>query len=143
MSKKYFKVELFGDPDIQVREILPSDSEETIKNKNRKPFQAQKVAIIKVTYGENVYFVSNETGYCYDGATIPFKVGKGNMKLLIPALYHDIICENKELVGFDRKLSSMIFKELLLQCHVNKITANLMYEAVDLYQHFIKGWNKK
>ena len=143
MSKKYFKVELFGDPDIQVREILPSDDEKTIKNKNRKPFQAQKVAIIKVTYGENVYFVSNETGYCYDGATIPFKVGKGNMKLLIPALYHDIICENKELVGFDRKLSSMIFKELLLQCHVNKITANLMYEAVDLYQHFIKGWNKK
>ena len=79
MSKKYFKVELFGDPDIQVREILPSDSEETIKNKNRKPFQAQKVAIIKITYGDSVYFVSNETGYCYDGATIPFKVGKGNM----------------------------------------------------------------
>ena len=136
-------VEMFGNPDIQVREVLPDDDIETVKDKNRKPFQAQKVAILKVTYGEKTYYISNKTGYCYDGATIPFKIGKGNMKLLIPALWHDIICEDKTLVDYNRKLSSMIFRELLLQCKVNKLTANIMYEAVDLYQHFIQGWNKK
>ena len=118
---------------------MPYDDDETVKEKNRKPFQANKSALIKVIYGEKTYFIANKTGYCYDGATIPFKIGKGNMKLLIPSMFHDIMCEDKSLVDNDRKLSSMIFKELLIQCHLNKLTANIMYEAVDLYQRF-QGW---
>lgn len=142
MSKKCFNVELFGDPDIKVREVLPTDDEKTVKDKNKKPFIAQKVAVIKVTYGDEVYFIANETNFKYDGASIAFKIGKGNMKLLIPALYHDIICEDKSLVDFDRKLSSMIFKELLIQCKVNKVTAQIMYLSVDTYQRFMTGWKK-
>lgn len=120
---------------------MPYDDDETVKEKNRKPFQANKSALIKVIYDEKTYFISNKTGYCYDGATIPFKIGKGNMKLLIPSMFHDIMCEDKTLVDNDRKLSSMIFKELLIQCHVSKLTANIMYEAVDLYQRF-QGWKQ-
>ena len=140
MSKKYFSVELFGDPDIKAREVLPDDDEKTVKNKNKKPFIAQKTALIKVVYGDKIYFISNDTNYCYDGASIPFKIGKGNMKLLIPSMFHDIMCEDKTLVDKNRKLSSMIFKDLLLQCKVNKLTAEIMYLAVDNYQRFMKGW---
>lgn len=140
MSKKYFSVELFGDPDIKVREVMPYDDEKTVKEKNKNPFQANNVAIIKVTYGDKRYIISNPCGLNFDGASIPFKIGKGNMKLLIPALFHDIICIDKSLVDYNRKLSSMIFKELLIQCHVNKLTAEIMYEAVDIYQRFMKGW---
>ena len=140
MSKKYFSVELFGDPDIRVREVLPYDDEDTVKDKNRKPFQANKTALIKVVYDDKVYFISNETNYKYDGASIPFKIGKGNMKLLIPSMFHDIMCEDKILVDKNRKLSSMIFKELLLQCKVNKLTAEIMYLTVDNYQKLMKGW---
>lgn len=100
------------------------------------------MAVIKVTYEDKVYFIANETNFKYDGASIAFKIGKGNMKLLIPALYHDIICEDKSLVDFDRKLSSMIFKELLIQCKVNKVTAQIMYLSVDTYQRFMTGWKK-
>lgn len=142
MSKKYFSVELIGNPCIVVREVLPSDDEKTIKDKNRKPFQANKVANLKVTYGDKTYILSNVTGYTWDGASIPFKIGKGNMKLLIPSMYHDLCCENKGLVDYNRKLSSMIFKELLIQCHVNKLTANIMYESVNIYQMFMNGWKK-
>lgn len=142
MSKKCFSVELFGDPDIKVREVLPTDDEKTVKDKNKKPFVAQKVAVIKVIYGDEVYFIANETNFKYDGASIPFKIGKGNMKLLIPALYHDIICDDKTLVNCNRKLSSMIFRELLIQCKVNKVTAQIMYLAVDSYQRFMTGWKK-
>lgn len=131
---------MFGNPDIRVREVMPFDDIETVKEKNKKPFQAQNVAIIKVTYGEKRHIISNPTGYTYDGASIPFKIGKGNMKLLVPALFHDIICEDKSLVDYDRKLSSMIFKELLIQCKVNTLTATIMYEAVNIYQSFMKGW---
>lgn len=134
------EVSMVGNPEINVREVLPDDDEETIKDKNKKPFQAKKTAILKILYKDKKYLLHNKTNYCYDGATIPFKIGKGNMKLLIPALWHDIICEEKTLIDCDRKLSSIVFKELLLQCKVNKIVAQLMYLAVDNYQKFQKGW---
>ena len=137
--KEKLTVEMFGNPDIQVREVLPDDDIETVKDKNKKPFQAQKVAILKVVYGDKTYHISNKTGYCYDGATIPFKIGKGNMKLLIPALWHDIMCEDKTVIDNNRHLSSLIFKNLLLQCKVSRITAEIMYQSVDLYQRF-QGW---
>ena len=140
MSKKFFSVELTGNPYIVVREVLPSDDDKTVKEKNKKPFMAIKSAVLKVKYGTKEYTIANECGYTYDGASIPFKIGKGNMKLLIPSLYHDIMCENKGIIDFDRKLSSLIFKELLLQCHVNKLTAEIMYESVNIYQCFMRGW---
>lgn len=139
MLKKYFSVELIGNPCIVVREVMPSDDDKTVKEKNKKPFMAIKSAVLKVKYGTKTYTIANESGYKYDGASIPFKIGKGNMKLLIPSLYHDIMCENKAIVDYDRKLSSLIFKELLIQCKVNKLTADIMYRSVDLYQHFM-GW---
>ena len=142
MSKVVFKVELIGNPCILVREVLPYDDESTTKEKNRKPFIALKSAILKVQYGDKKYLLSNKNGYTYDGASIPFKIGKGNMKLLIPSLFHDLICEDKSIIDKDRKLSSLIFKELLIQCNVNKVTAQIMYLAVDSYQRFMTGWKK-
>ena len=133
-------VELLGHPDISVREVLPDDPEEAIKDKNKKPFIAMASALIKVLYKGKTYFIANDSGYCYDGATIPFKIGKGNMKLLIPALFHDIICEDKSKVDYNRYLSSLIFRELLIQCKVNKFTACVMFLAVDTYQRFMRGW---
>ena len=133
-------VELIGHPLISVREVLPDDSPEAVKDKNKKPFIAMASALIKVLYNGKIYYVTNETGYCYDGATIPFKIGKGNMKLLIPALYHDIICEDKSKVDYNRYLSSLIFRELLIQCKVNKIVAYTMFLTVDTYQRFMRGW---
>lgn len=133
-------VQMVGNPCILVREVLPYDDEATAKEKNKKPFMALKSAILKVTYGDKKYILSNKSGYCYDGASIPFKIGKGNMKLLIPSLFHDIMCEDKTLIDKNRNLSSLIFRELLIQCKVNKATAQIMYLAVDNYQKFMKGW---
>ena len=133
---------MIGNPCIYVREVMPHDDDDTIKEKNKRPFVALKSAIIKVVYGDRKYIISNQNGFCYDGASIPFKIGKGNMKLLIPSLFHDVICIDKSLVDFNRKLSSMIFKELLLQCNVNKFTAQIIYLAVDNYQRFMQGWKK-
>lgn len=139
---KLLSVTLYGDPDIKVRDVLPY---EKLEDKNKKPFIAQKTALIKIIYEDKkkkkcIKKVANECNYKYDGASIPFKIGKGNMKLLIPSLYHDIMCEDKSKINFHRNLSSLIFRELLLQCGVNKVMAQLMYLAVDNYQRFMKGW---
>lgn len=138
--KSAFECILYGEPEISVREVLPDDSPEAIKDKNKKPFIAMASAMIKVTYYDKTYYVTNDTGYCFDGATIPFKIGKSNMKLLIPALFHDIICENKYKVGYNRYLSSLIFKDLLIQCKVNKLIAQIMFIAVDTFQRTQRGW---
>ena len=143
--KEFLQVTLIGDPYILVREVLPSDDQATVKDKNRLPFMTQKSALIKVHYinkkgKETKKIISNPTIYKYDGASIPFKIGKGNMKLLIPALFHDLMCEDKSRIDYNRRLSSLIFKNLLLQCKVNKLVAETMFIAVDTYQRFMEGW---
>ena len=143
--KELLDVQLIGCPDIEVRYIMPWDDEETIEDKNRKPFRTRKSALIKVCYidkngNETNKIISNPTVYEYDGASIPFKIGKGNMKLLIPALFHDLMCEDKSRIDFNRNLSSKIFKNLLIQCKVNKFIAEIMYLAVDNFQKLMEGW---
>ena len=145
MSKEYLKVSLIGNPDIEVRFVVPWDSKETVKDKNRMPFKTNKSAIIKVQYidkngRETKKIISNPSEYVYDGATIPFKIGKGNMQLLIPALFHDLMCEDKSRIDFNRRLSSLIFKDLLIQCKVNKIWAYFMFFWVEVFQQRQKGW---
>lgn len=143
--KELLLVQLVGNPEIEVRQVMPDDDDETVKDKNRKPFKTNKSALIKILYRdkegrETKKIISNPSEYIYDGASIPFKIGKGNMKLLIPALYHDLMCEDKSRINFNRRLSSLIFKDLLIQCKVNKIIAQIMFLAVDNYQKFMDGW---
>lgn len=142
---KLLSVKLIGYPDIDCREVLPNTP---LEDKNKKPFQALQAALIIANAKDkegNIkrFIISNESGYVYDGASIPFKIGKGNMRLLIPALYHDIMCEDKRKIGYNRNLSSLIFRELLIQCGVNKVKAQIMYLAVDNWQRLQKGWKNK
>lgn len=143
--KEFLLVQLVGNPEIEVRQVMPYDDDDIAKDKNKRPFKTNKSALIKVLYRdkkgrETKKIISNPTEYIYDGATIPFKIGKGNMKLLIPALFHDLTCDDKSRIDYNRRLSSLIFKDLLLQCKVNKIVAETMFIAVDTYQRFMKGW---
>lgn len=139
---KLISVELIGNPFVGTRAVLPYTP---LEDKNKKPFIAYKAALIIVKYQnkkKNIIkkVISNESGYCYDGASIPLKIGKSDMRLLIPALYHDIMCEDKRKIDYQRNLSSLIFRELLIQCGVNKVLAQIMYLAVDNYQKLIKEW---
>jgi hypothetical protein len=128
-------------PYIHTRAVYPDDPQDVIKDKQKKPFMNGFTVILTVFLKDRQFTITALKGYCYDGATIPFGLGKGNMKLLIPALFHDIMCDKKELVNCDRNLSSLIFKELLLLCEVPKWKANVMYFAVDNFQRLVKGWN--
>lgn len=143
--KEQLLVEMFGNPAIDVREVLPSDSEETRKDKQKFPFIARKKAILKIAYIDSkgeLYTTafSNPVNFKFDGATIPFGIGKGNMKLPIPAMWHDIMCKHKEKINYNRYLSSLVFKELLLQCGVNRAIANFMFFCVDNWQKAQKEW---
>ena len=144
---KIKKLILDKNPIILTRPILPSDSKSEIKEKNSKQFINLYDVLLSVAVEKNnkdiKFSLLANKGYIFDGATIPFNIGKGNMKLLVPALFHDIMCERKDIVYYQRNLSSLIFRELLILCKVNIFKAYFMYIAVDNYQRFCKGWRKR
>ena len=139
---KKLTLKLFGNPDVDIREEELGDSEGIIADKKRYPFLAQKIAVLHVFHGVDKYILHNPQNYKYDGATIPFGLCKGNPKLLTPAMFHDLMCENKEIIGYNRYLSSCVFRELLILFKVNTIIAYIMFLFVDIYQRTQRGWKR-
>lgn len=138
------ELELNQKPIIATQVVYPTDTEFEQKQKLRFPFKLYNNVVLTVKDDDKSYTITAYKGYCYDGATIPFGLGGKDTRLLVPALFHDIICEKKYLVDYNRKLSSDIFYELLLMCGVGKCKAKTMKLAVDLYQKaFIKEWRIK
>ena len=143
MSQDFMlNLKLSCEPRVSVRIVLPSDDKATVKSKKKKQFINKKTCILTVDTGNEQYHIMAHRDYCFDSASIPFGIGKGDTRLFVPALFHDIMCDNKECIGYNRKLSSLIFRELLIMCNVPKWKAQIMYIAVDNYQKFMKGWKK-
>jgi hypothetical protein len=131
---------LRNDPVIQVRAVLPYQK---VEDKNKKQFITTKDTKLTITFADNNKLnISIKAGFEYDGASIPFNIGKGDMRLLIPALFHDYLCEHKQIVNYNRNLSSIIFRELLIACDIDKLIARDMYIAVDNYQKLFVNWEK-
>lgn len=142
-KKEIIRMVLTNDPDIHTRPVLPEDDEKTIKDKQTKMFITGAESQLQIYFSdETITVIYAPKDYSFDGATIPFKIGKGNMKLQIPALFHDIICDTKAIVEYDRALSSEIFYKALLLCHVNKVIASIMFFFVDNFQKLM-DWDNK
>ena len=142
--KEIKELKLSNNPHIHARSVLLNEDKDKIKDKNRKQFITCNATKLTILFDDDTKLVLYAPrGYKFDGATIPFNIGKGNMKLLIPALFHDIMCDNKSFVDYDRNLASRIFKAALISCGVNKATAQVMYLAVETYQKMFGKWRKK
>lgn len=144
-NKNEIQIHSDGEPCVGARTILPMNTEDEIKDIQKKPFINKKNITYFIKYHGEIYTVFIRKGYTWDGATIPFGFrwmlgGKENPQFLIPSCVHDKICENKYLVGHNRKLSSIIFKELLLACGCSKFKAEIMYQAVDNFQKLVREW---
>lgn len=130
------------------RAILPYTTEKEAKKILKKPYINERDVNFYIEHNGYIYDIFIEEGYTWDGASIPFGFrwmlgGKGNPEFLIPSMVHDIMCENKDIVNRNRKLSSLIFYYLLLACKCNKLKAKIMYAAVDNFQKLFGGWNNE
>lgn len=142
-EKEIKTLKLITDPHIHVRSILFDDDEDERKDKNKKQFITCTESWLEIIFTDNtVLTLYAPKGYKFDGATIPFGIGKGNMKLQIPALFHDIMCDDKAIVNYNRNLASEIFKEALIDCGVNRFIAHIMYLAVEAFQKLCCDWRK-
>lgn len=134
------QLKLFGDPDVDIREGVLGDSDEVTEDKRLFPFEAQKIAVLHVIFGERKYVLHNPAPFKYDGATIPFGLCKGDTRLLTPSLFHDLMCRDKSIIGYDRFLSSLVYYKLLRMFKVNLIWASVQFMLVDGFQSTRKGW---
>lgn len=139
------KVEIFFSevPKVCIRYMLPSSSIEEKKSIKKYPFINKKtIKVNLLDYEKNKsYEFDIPKGYCYDGATIPrlfWRIIGANTdnKFLIPALIHDVLCENHSYIDNDRKFSTNIFNALLESNEVCPIKRFFMKNSVGFFQRF-------
>lgn len=137
-----------SNPHVCIRYVLPSSTPDEVKSIKKYPFINK--SNLKVTLfdheKEEVYSFDIPKGYCFDGASIPkffWRVIGSNTdnSFLIPALIHDVLCENHHYVNNDREFSSKVFNALLDVAEVPAFKRFLMKNSVDLFQRF-QGWGK-
>ena len=136
-------------PCVCVRYPLPSMTKTEKKSIQKYPFICKKnlnVALFDHKKQKNYKFTIPKD-YCYDGASIPrifWRVIGANTspEFLIPALIHDVLCENHKYVDNDREFSSQVFKALLLASGVGEVKAQIMFAAVNTFQRFCGKWGK-
>ncbi len=128
-------------PHISIRYYIPSMTEDERKSIEKYPFINKKNLQVRlVDYKKDkTYNFEIPKGYCYDGASIPrlfWRIIGSNTdnRFLIPALIHDILCENHSFIENDRKFSTEVFNALLEASEVNVFKRFLMKNSVDYFQ---------
>ena len=140
-SNKKVGIFFSENPHISIRYYIPSMTEEERKSIERYPFINKKNLQVRlVDYKKDkTYNFEIPKGYCYDGASIPrlfWRIVGSNTdnRFLIPALIHDILCENHSFIDNDRKFSTEVFNALLEASEVNAFKRFLMKNSVDCFQ---------
>lgn len=139
-----------GKPKIKERIITPGMSSELIKSIKKYPYTNLKNLDVSVFdhINKKSYHFTIPKYYCFDGASIPGKIilkiligSKTDNRFLVGAMIHDWMCEHHGTVGYNRNLSSKVFKALLLVGGTPPLKAHLMYLGVDLFQR-TQGWKE-
>lgn len=118
------------------------------KNK-KKPFYLLYAIFFIVSHKNKKVRGKIDKGFMSDGATIKFKIlmlfiGCSHApEFLGGSLIHDWLIEHPELVNYDRRLASKIFRRCLLNDGVSKWKANVMYYAVEIWQWFTNFRTKR
>lgn len=135
------------EPFVIVRVIKPDMTTKEKHSIAKYPFCCKKS--LKVIIFDNKkfkqYHFEIKEGYCWDGASIPkmfwrFIGANTAAEFLIPSLIHDVLCENKNYINYDRVLSSKVFRALLISAGVSELKADIMYRAVETYQTLFCDW---
>lgn len=83
----------------------------------------------------------------WDGASIPWFAwriigAKTDSRFAIPSLIHDLMCENKQFVNYDRYFADKIFERLLYVSKVPAVKRWAMFHSVDNFQK-LQNWEEK
>ena len=134
-------------PVLGVRYFVPSMTKEERKSVEKYPFICKKEleVILYDKIKDKSYSFCIPKGYCYDGASIPrlfWRVIGSNTdnRFLIPALIHDVLCENHGYINSDCSFSTEVFNALLEGAKVNKFKRFWMKQSVGFFQKLFCHW---
>ena len=72
-----------------------------------------------------------------------YRIGsKEDVRFKVASLIHDIFCENKHYVDYDRYFADKVFERLLSVADTCAFNRWLIFHSVDNYQKFC-GWRNK
>lgn len=150
-------IKFFGNPKIQFREFLKTDTIKEVLDKIKRPFITTKEAILVFTLNKKQYLFHIDSGFIFDGATIILLlvpiIGEGtDIRYMKAALIHDYFLDHKSEIYpkyFKNILSvhefvdltTKLFENILIQNYVSKIRAKIMSSSVGFWQKSI--FNKK
>lgn len=133
-------------PEPDIRFATPKMTSAEKKEVEQKPFvNNKKITVFLFNHKKSKrYTFEIEKGYTWDGASIPrlcWRIigAKTDNRFLIPSMVHDVLCENKNLVDFDRYFADRVFEKLLSVSDVGNFKRWLMFHSVDNFQKF-QGW---
>lgn len=121
---------------------------EQLKRALDKPFFVIQDINILVEYENQKYKFTIHRWYDWNGANVPpitwFLIGQQKEpRFKLASCVHDYLCEHKEVINYNRYLSTLIFETLCEYFgRFNKIKRWAMFHSVDNYQKF-KKWKKE
>ncbi len=113
----------------------------------KKPFVVIENIEIKIEYDNDIFTFTIPKGYDWNGANVPafawVIIGQQKEpRFKLASCVHDFLCENKEVIDYNRYLSTLIFETLCEYFgRFNPFKRWAMFHSVDNYQKFC-GWNK-
>lgn len=147
---KNYKIGFSDIPDVHslpINKCVMSDDD--IKKIKEKPFILENhiEVYLEDKRKNKKYNFMIPSGYRYDGASIPRLFwrligSKEDVRFLIAALVHDMLCEHKVYVDNDRYFADKIFERNLFIAGVPAPLRWAMFHSVDNWQKFC-GWEKK
>lgn len=120
-----------------VRKPKPWDSKNLKKSKKKYPYLNLYQVEFEVKYKSEIFDITVETGFLWNGTNC---LGLQHLPLLLDvSMFHDKLCRNHLLIKNNRKLSTIILREMGIAVGVNKILMYIGSFFVDLYQRF-RNW---
>lgn len=158
MSKEKIKDIKFSDVlDVRIRVISDDDTKEIVKNKKKYPFELFNTVKISIETNKREFCFDIFKGYTWNGADIPRFLwrlvgSRTDNDFLVASMIHDYLLEFKVFIMQEvlngeitkreyRRLTSLIFRELIKKQGTNVIKANIMSWCVDVFQMCnIRSW---
>ena len=158
MVKDMVRKVLFSDVlDVRVRVISEDDTKTLVKNKKKYPFELFNTVQVNIETDKLNFTFNIFKGYTWNGADIPRFLwrlvgSRTDNDFLVASMVHDYMLEFKIFIMKEvlfekiskkeyRRLTSLIFRELIKKQGTNVIKANVMSWCVDVFQMFnIRSW---
>jgi len=141
-----------AETDIRENVIEFGDSDTLIKYKIKHPFKLFNTVTVCVQTTKRNFSFTISKGFVWNGADIPrflwFVGSRTDNQFLISSMIHDYLLNNKfQMMNENlngnitpnkyRRLTSLIFREILKATGTNKIKANVMSFFVDCWQRLV------